>query len=89
MSKALPWIKIGVSVSLLGLVAFLLDWQKSQSLLRGTSISELALGLGLLLGAYLINGIRLDRIQLRVALEMPMSLLSRYPEEWQQEDVDS
>ncbi len=74
MSKVLPWIKLGVSVGLLGLVAYLLDWQRSLSLLRGTARSELALGLALLLGAYLVNGIRLNQIQKRVALEVPMSL---------------
>ncbi len=74
MSKALPWIKIGVSVGLLGLVAYLLDWQNSLTLLRDTAISELALGLGLLLCAYLVNGIRLIQIQRRVALDMPMPL---------------
>jgi len=74
MSKALPWIKIGVSVSLLGLVALLLDWQESKSLLGGTAKSDLALGLGLLLCAYLVNGIRLIRLQQRVDLKMPAPL---------------
>lgn len=74
MSKLLPWIKIGISIGLLGLIAFLLDWQKSLSLLRGTARSELALGLGLLLGAYLVNGVRLIQLQRRVALELPRAL---------------
>lgn len=74
MSKALSWIKIGVSVSLLGLFAFFLDWQEFLSLLPSIAKSEFALALGLLLGAYVVNGIRLVRLQQRVELEIPTPL---------------
>lgn len=74
MSKALPWIKIGVSVGLLGIVAYLLDWQQVKLLILETSPVDLVMALVLLLGAYLANGLRLIRLQHRVALDMPRPL---------------
>jgi len=71
MSKILPWIKIGVSVGLLGSLVCFLDWQESLVLLHSANRYELALGLGLLLVAYGINGIRLIKLQQRVGLEIP------------------
>ena len=71
MSKALPWIKVGVSVDLLGTAAYLLDWQQARLLILETSLADLVMALALLLGAYLANGLRLIRLQHRVAPLMP------------------
>ncbi len=74
MSKAQQVIKIGVSIGLLGAVAYLLDWQQSRILIGNTPFSDLVLALGLLLGAYLANGVRLIQLQKRVSLEIPTTL---------------
>ena len=74
MSKALPWIKFGLSVSLLGAVAYLLDWREAKQLLLETPLMNLVIALGLLLGAYLANGIRLILLQKRIDLEVPIAL---------------
>ena len=74
MSKALPWIKFGLSVSLLGAVAYLLDWREAKQLLLETPLMNLVIALGLLLGAYLANGIRLILLQKRIDLEVPTAL---------------
>ena len=74
MSKALPWIKFGLSVSLLGVVAYLLDWREAKQLLLETPLMTLVIALALLLGAYLANGIRLILLQKRIDLEVPRAL---------------
>jgi uncharacterized protein (TIRG00374 family) len=74
MSKALPWIKFGLSVSLLGAVAYLLDWREAKQLLLETPLMNMVIALGLLLGAYLANGIRLILLQKRIDLEVPSAL---------------
>lgn len=63
-----------MSAIFLGLVAYFLDWQQALSLFRSTNKSEFVIGLVLLLAAYLVNGMRLRRIQQRADLEMPTPL---------------
>jgi len=65
-----PLIKIGVSASLLGLVVYLVDWQQALLLIRQVDARDLPLALGLLGCAYLVNGIRLARLQRRCDLEV-------------------
>ena len=74
MSKALPWIKIGISASLLAWIAFQVDWQTLLAHFRGANKLDLVACLVFLMGAYLVNGIRLAAIQRRLNLHIPRAL---------------
>jgi hypothetical protein len=74
MQKIRSITKTAFSLSLLGLLAYLLDWRQALDLLGKTSASEFIVALGFLLAAYLANGYRLLRLQQRAEVHMPYRL---------------
>jgi len=74
MIKATQFFKVGVSIALLGVVAYMVDWREALVLVRNTPPGNIILALVLLLLAYLANGTRLFILQRRVGLDVPTRL---------------